>query len=320
MSPPCQPLLRVQRQLAWRPAGRLQQPAWGSVLQHLVPLGCWRVEGSCSCHVWEMLAVPAALVERPLQLPAAPVPAAEAPPLPQLLLQRGPLQRHPLMRLRCLLGPWSRQSGVQLGHCSWGALTWCHLHTATATDQQQDFDHNKQHTCVMAHADENPCVLNSSSHACACAPLLLAARHPACQPAGVHAPGHPASPRAAALQPTDAAPSGPLTLVSRAVPGVGPEMLQEPATDMAGVSFTAAAAPALAMVGVLLGSVRRDTHRSMRRTAHVVSRQEGTATNALEQACVSSLKGVGSGITSAASGTGTRHARAPCCRRCCCLM
>lgn len=166
----------------------------------------------------------------------------------------------------------------------------------------------------------NPCALDSSSHACAPRALLLAALYPACQrwlACGCASPGHPASPRAAALQPTDAAPSGPLTLVSRAVPGVGPEMLQEPATDIAGVSFTAAAAPALAMVGVLLGSVRWGTHRSMRRTAHKASRQEGTANNALEHACVSSLKGVQSGITSAAPGTGTRHARARCCRQCC---
>lgn len=157
MSPPCQPLLRVQRQLAWRPACRPQQlacclapvRAWGSALQHhLVPLGCWRVSGSCSCYVLEMLAAPAALVERPLQLPAAPAPpaAAEAPLLPRVLLLRWrePRQRHPLLRLRCLLGPWTHRSGVQLGHCSWDALTWCRLHTATEREQQEDFDHNTQ--------------------------------------------------------------------------------------------------------------------------------------------------------------------------------
>jgi hypothetical protein len=44
--------------------------------------------------------------------------------------------------------------------------------------------------------------------------------------------------------------------VSRPVPGVGPEMLQEPATDMAGVSFMSGPArPALAIVGVSPGSV-----------------------------------------------------------------
>lgn len=51
---------------------------------------------------------------------------------------------------------------------------------------------------------------------------------------------------------------GPLTLVPRPpVPGVGPEMLQDPATDMAGVSLTAGTLgpPARAMVGVLPGSV-----------------------------------------------------------------
>jgi hypothetical protein len=80
----------------------------------------------------------------------------------------------------------------------------------------------------------------------------------------------PSAPRAAALQPTDAAPMGPLTLVCRPVPGVGPEMLQDPATDMAGVSAARPPEPpALAIVGVSPGSESKTERESGSRT-HVV--------------------------------------------------
>lgn len=80
------------------------------------------------------------------------------------------------------------------------------------------------------------------------APQLRSAAHDSPQ-AGAHS-----SPLLAALQPTDAAPSGPLTLVPMPVPGVGPEMLQDPATDMAGVPSMLGRGACRAMVGVLLGS------------------------------------------------------------------
>jgi hypothetical protein len=87
---------------------------------------------------------------------------------------------------------------------------------------------------LSVHRVQNPAtVTGARTIACALASRVLHSSK-----AGTYV-----SPLVAALQPTDAAPSGPLTLVPRPVPGVGPEMLQDPATDMAGVSSTLGAGP-----------------------------------------------------------------------------
>jgi hypothetical protein len=108
------------------------------------------------------------------------------------------------------------------------------------------------------------CFVGRHSHNPPQIPLTLLAKTPHMS-AGTAS--QPASPLAAAH--TEPAPAwGPLTLVSRPVPGVGPEMLQEPATDMAGV-MSGPARPALAMVGVSPGSGggRGSTHSSTARLA-----------------------------------------------------